>query len=1510
MPQSLRIGIDVGSTTVKLAAIDESGELVFGRYERHRSDVRAALAAILEEACRELGPRASEVSIAVTGSAGIGEAERLGLPFVQEVMACTEAVETLLPETDVAIELGGEDAKITYFGDQLEQRMNGSCAGGTGAFIDQMASLLATDPSGLDELASRAGTIYPIAARCGVFAKADVQPLVNEGARREDVAASVFQAVVNQTISGLACGRPIKGHVAFIGGPLHFLPQLRHRFAETLHLAEGDILVPGDGRLFVAIGAALQGALPQAGHGGESLHSFDLRRVAALAREGGAKSVESMRMRPLFADEAELADFRKRHSKAALPHLDPSLLEGPAFLGIDAGSTTTKVALTDREGRILGSFYAPNGGHLLSVLSRALGELYALLPPGAYIGKACATGYGESLVRAALGADEGEVETVTHCLAAERLLPGVEAVLDIGGQDMKFLRVKNGVISSVLLNEACSSGCGSFLETFASSMGSDAPSFAALALESRAPVDLGSRCTVFMNSRVKQAQKEGASPADIAAGLAYAVIRNALQKVIRLRNPADLGSKVVVQGGTFASDAVLRAFELIAEARPVRPAETGLMGAYGAALHAAARWKSGEVSSVIGASELGSFSYTTEPRRCPGCPNACLLTVSSFTGGPGSGSIHVTGNRCERGADLAAGKERSVRVPFRSMASVTAVGGGELHSDVPRSRSEGLTQVPNLYEWKYERLFRYESLPLDKAPRGRIGIPRVLNLYENYPFWFVLLTRLGFRVELSPRSSKAIYELGMDTIPSESVCYPAKLTHGHAVALARASTLAASAGRQGPSRPVFYPCVPRERRFVAGSNNRFNCPIVTSYPEVILNNVEAFRDGSVEYFDPFLPIAHDGRLAARIAEVFAGKGVTLAEARDAVAAARAEEEAFRAELRAKGEEALDWVERTGGHGIVLAGRPYHIDPEIHHGIPSIVTELGMAVISEDSIAHLAEVQRPLRVVDQWAYHSRLYAAATFVSRRDDLDLVQLVSFGCGLDAVTSDQVAEILEATGKIYTAIKIDEHANLGAARIRLRSLAAAIGEREAARVKARQAPAPKPRVLFTREMREKGYTILAPQMSPIHFSMVERAFKLSGYDLEIPVVSNEEATDAGLRAVHNDACYPTILVVGQLMSALRSGRYDLSRTAILITQTGGGCRATNYIAFIRKALADSELGNIPVISLNAAGLEGNPGFKLGPLILVRGLQAAIYGDALMRCLYRTRPYEAVPGSADTLAAELTERCAKALVRPTRRAFARTLREMVAAFDALPKRDIPRKPRIGVVGEILVKFHPEANGNIVELIETEGGEAVMPDLFDFFLYSAYNGIFRRSALEGGIMEEFRSRALIAILEAFRSPLVRAFSRDERIHAEFGAPQPIAELAAGVDGIVQLGNCTGEGWFLTAEMVELIRGGVDGIVCLQPFACLPNHVTGKGMLKELRRRFPRVPVSAIDFDPGASEVNQLNRIKLLMASARRRMGPSKDDAEARAAEEAFRPDGSDMRQGETGDEGDEETGSA
>jgi predicted CoA-substrate-specific enzyme activase len=1258
----------------------------------------------------------------------------------------------------------------------------------------------------------------------------------------------VFQAVVNQTISGLACGRPIRGKVAFLGGPLHFLPRLRERFELTLGLGAGDSVNPPESQLFVAAGAAL--------------FAFERGRIALsevisrLESDGPGEGTVP-RLKPLFADAGELARFRERHSGARCPRGDLSSYRGPCFLGIDAGSTTTKLAVCGASGELLHSFYMNNGGNPVALALEALREARALLPEGAWIARSCATGYGEAMLRAAFGVDDGEVETIAHCQAAQALAPGVSSVVDIGGQDMKYIRLRDGAVSTILLNEACSSGCGSFIETFAHSLGYSAEAFTALALESRQPVDLGSRCTVFMNSRVKQAQKEGATVADIAAGLAYSVIRNALQKVIKLRDPDELGQRPVAQGGTFSSDAILRAFELVAGREATRPDVAGLMGAYGAALLAKRAWKEGLESTLLSAEALERFEWKANHARCPGCANACPLTISVFESGGASRRL-VTGNRCER-----------------AEAFVPSLLSGDREAARGAAKAAGERASPDaidLYAWKLERVFAYRPRPASEARFGEVGIPRVLNMYENYPLWFTFFHELGFSVALSPRSSKAMYEKGMDTIPSESVCYPGKLAHGHARALV---------DRGIPF--VFYPCAPYEAKLVDGANNHFNCPIVTSYPEVLLNNVEEFRSGGILYRNPFVPLHDPAAFADRLVEElsdprYAERGIVPREREIRAAAAKAweEQERFRAEVRAKGEAALAEIERRGMHGIVLAGRPYHVDPEIHHGISELVVSLGMAALTEDSIAHLGTPPRPLRVVDQWTYHSRLYAAAAFVARRADLDLVQLNSFGCGLDAVTTDQVEEILEGSGRVYTCIKIDEQSNLGAARIRLRSLAAAIEERRASGIRPREGAAPAPRPLFTREMRA-SYTILAPQMSPIHFSILERAFRFSGYNLVVPEPETGPASganalfehpahaevDEGLRSVNNDACYPSILVTGQLLSALKSGRYPLDRVALLITQTGGGCRATNYIAFIRKAIKDAGFGHVPVISLSAGGLESNPGFRVTWPFLKRGLMGLVYGDVLMRALYRVRPYELAHGSADALASEWSGRCSASLERPSWSRFSSTVRAMVRAFDELPIAP-GRKPRVGVVGEILVKFHPTANNDIVDAIEAEGAEAVMPDLADFLFYSAYGNQFRRRYLGGSLKAHLASRFVIWALERFRSPARKAL----RASARFTPPESIYTLAKGVDGIVQLGNMTGEGWFLTAEMVELVHSGVDGIACVQPFACLPNHVTGKGMIKELRRRYPDVAVAAIDYDPGASEVNQANRLKLLLAAAK------------------------------------------
>ena len=1420
MKKLLHMGLDVGSTTVKLVVLDNNDKLLYSKYQRHYSDIRKTIYELVDEACAMFED--DDLTVTLTGSGGISVAQWLELPFEQEVVAAAGAIESIIPQTDVAIELGGEDAKITFFRGGIEQRMNGTCAGGTGAFIDQMASLLQTDAAGLNELAKGYRVIYPIAARCGVFAKTDIQPLLNEGAAKEDIAASVFQSVVNQTISGLACGRPIRGNVAFLGGPLYFLSELRKRFIETLGLSDEQVIFPENSQLFVAFGAAL------ASKQKKPVSSKTLRSRLPAINTVTVQEVE--RLRPLFRDEIELAEFKRRHSRHTVKRKDLASHHGPCYLGIDAGSTTTKLALADQEGTLMYYHYGSNQGSPLMSVIRELKKLYARIPEDAYIANSVVTGYGEGLVKAALHVDIGEIETIAHYKAAEHFLPGVEFILDIGGQDMKCMQVKNGVINNIMLNEACSSGCGSFIETFANSLNMSVEDFANEALLAKNPVDLGSRCTVFINSRVKQAQKEGATVGDISAGLSYSVIKNALMKVIKIRDPRQIGEKVIVQGGTFYNNAVLRSFELISGKEAVRPDIAGIMGAYGAALIACERSTKDSRSSIMGADELENFQTEVTMKRCGKCSNNCLLTINNFS----DGRRFVSGNRCERGED----------------------------SEVRK------TDIPNLFDYKYRLLNQYRPLDEKEAVRGVIGIPRVLNMYENYPFWHTFFTELKFRVVLSPRSSRKIYEAGIETMPSESVCYPAKLAHGHIMSLVNSGV-----------KNIFYPCIPFERKEDESANNCYNCPIVTSYSEVIKANMDVLEEKGINFINPFLPYYNRKRLAQRLFEELKGFGLTKGEIKAAVDKAWKEDERFKAAVRKKGEEVLAQLERTGVKGIVLAGRPYHLDPEINHGIPNLITELGMAVLTEDSVAHLGRGKaRPLRVVDQWMYHTRLYAAAAFVGTRDDLELVQLNSFGCGLDAVTTDQVQEILHAAGKIYTVLKIDEISNLGAARIRLRSLKAAIEERDRNGCRHSNNVYSFRKVPFTEEMR-KRHTILAPQMSPIHFQFIETAFREEGYNLEVLPSVDREAVEEGLRHVNNDACYPSILTTGQLMEALKSGRYDPDNTSVIITQTGGGCRATNYIGFIRKALKDAGFENVPVISLNVVGLESNPGFKITPGLVNKSLIALIYGDLLMRVLYRVRPYEKIKGSANMLYESWIERCKESVRSGKHSVFRRNIRQIVEDFDRLELVDI-KKPRVGLVGEILVKFHPTANNNVVDVIEKEGAEAVMPDLTDFFLYCAYGPTFRRKNLSASLFSVVATRLAIQVIELYRRYMKKVLAKSNR----FDPPSNIYELARKASKVLSLGNCTGEGWFLTAEMIELIEQGAGNIVCMQPFACLPNHVTGKGMIKALKKRYPDANIVAVDYDPGASEVNQLNRIKLMLAAAFRSLdeetkqkGPDQDN---------------------------------
>lgn len=1416
--QGISIGLDIGSTTVKAVAVDAGGVVVFSRYERHFSEARAKAAALLQavrEALFEQTAYAAQgdqsaknalsvntCRISLTGSGALALAEELHIPFIQEVMASNLAIQTKVPDADVVIELGGEDAKLTYLTGGVDLRMNETCAGGTGAFIDQMAAFIRTDAAGLDALALRHTNIYPIASRCGVFAKTDILPLINDGASREDIAASIMQAVVNQTVSGLARGRPIRGKVVLLGGPLTFLTSLRERFAASLTEATTTIL-PEYAHYFVAYGAALHAntateptvSLPAI------IEALNVRVDAGTQRT----------LPPLFQSAADRDDFCSRHRQGQVSLQTLETASGEAWLGFDSGSTTIKAVLLDAEGRILFQHYGANNGAPLTAARGILAELYARKSDDLVIRAACATGYGSALLTAALGVDNDEVETVAHYKAAIYFEPRVSFILDIGGQDIKCMQIRDGAISCIQLNEACSAGCGSFIENFAQSLFMTLDAFVAAALEARNPSDLGTRCTVFMNSKVKQVQKEGATVGDIAAGLCYSVIRNACYKVMKLANVEELGEFVVAQGGAFANDALLRALELELGHPVVRPAISGLMGAFGAALIARERGPAGEASTLITPQELAQFSVKTSTTRCSRCANRCLLTVSTFK----DRKRFVSGNRCERGAD-------STR-----------------------------QQHPNLYAYKYERLFEYYHplLPED-APRGVIGLPRALNIFENYPLWFTLFTRLGFRVELSAPSSKELFYNGQETIPSQTVCYPAKLAHGHLFDLIAKGV-----------KHIFFPCILYEQKDFASQDGTFNCPVVAGYPELLANNLEALKDNHIDFIHAFLPLDEE-RLPQRLRAVPLFSSIPIEEIQKAVQAAFAEMGAYHADMRAAGEVLLTQLKTSGMPALVLAGHPYHVDPEVNHGLAELVNACGMAVFTEDSVAHLMPNPGPLRVVDQWTYHSRLYRAGAFVAGTGNIAVLQVISFGCGLDAVTAEQLEDIVSRSGGLYAQIKIDEGGNLGPARIRIRSLLAAMRERMADR-QCRPHGAEPPVPQFIEAMRET-HTILIPQMSPIHFRFVETVFASGGYKSALLPTVDKEAIDLGLRYVNNDVCFPAIVVIGQLLQAIKHGAYDPQRVALTIAQTGGGCRATNYIALLRKALHNCGLGHVPIVGFSTNISHEAPGFRLSGKMFRRIIMACHYGDALMRMLHRVRPYEAEPGSAERLVEHWIAKAQENIASGNVVRFEINMLAMIREFDRLPLNTESRRPRVGLVGEILLKYHPEANNNAVLTVEKEGGEAVSTDIGDFVLYTLYDHVFNFKQLAGSKSACVGALTTIAFLECTRLGMRLGFGLSRR----FTAPVRFSVLREKVKNLISLGHQTGEGWLLTAEMVKMLESGVDNILCMQPFGCLPNHITGKGLIKELKRRYAKANIIAVDYDAGASEVNQTNRIKLMMAVAR------------------------------------------
>ncbi len=1410
--KTLNIGLDVGSTTVKVVVMDNKNNVLYKDYQRHFSDTKKTIKELLNKVVDDYG-KDSKFTMTFTGSGAIALAKFLDVNFVQEVIACKNAIKEYAPATDVAIELGGEDAKIIYFDQTIEQRMNGSCAGGTGAFLDQMAVLLNTTTEGLNELAKDGKTIYPIASRCGVFAKTDIQPLLNEGAKREDVALSIMQAVVNQTISGLACGKPIKGNVIFLGGPLNYLSMLKVRFIETLGLKEEEVITPEDARVFVCIGAVLDKEKKK------TITIDELKEI--IKKLNKFKETESNNLDALFKDEKDYQKFKKRHAKSSVSKRDLDSYTGDVFVGIDAGSTTAKVVAIDIDGNLLYENYRSNKGTPVDTVKDMLLDLYSKLPEKTVIRSSGSTGYGELLIKTAFNLDISEIETMAHYEAANYFLPGVESIIDIGGQDMKYIKIKDGAVDSIMLNEACSSGCGSFIETLAKSLNMSVSEFVDLAVKAKNPIDLGSRCTVFMNSKIKQTQKEGRPLGDIFAGLSYSVIRNAIQKVMKIRDVSTLGNKIVVQGGTFLNDAVLRAFEHITGKEVVRPDIAGLMGAYGVALIALDNFKQYEDqdvrSSILSPEEINNMKVKTFHSRCQICENHCSLTINMF-----DKKKFISGNRCERGS----------------------------------GNNGSNSHLPNMYAWKYDRIFNYEPLKEEEAKRGTIGIPRVLNMYEDYPLWFTMLTKLGFRVVISDHSNRRIYEKGIESMPSESVCYPAKLVHGHIMNLIDKDI-----------KTIFYPCIMYENKEFENSDNSYNCPIVQSYSEAIKLNVETLEEKNIKFINPFLPM-DEKALYKRIKELpeFKEYNFKSSELKAAIHAGFVEQKKFKDEVRAKGEEFLKYINDNNEKAIVLAGRPYHLDKEVNHGIDTMINSLGLAVLTEDSICHLNKLKTRLRVVDQWAYHSRVYRAADLVSQYPNIELVQLNSFGCGLDAIITDQTEEILKKNNKLFTTIKIDEINNLGAAKIRIRSLIASMNKRIESDNK--YEPYIYNKNYFKQS--DKKHTLLFPDMAPYHMAYFESVLNSEGYNAVYLRESNDDTVETGLKYVNNDACYPAIIVIGQLIHALKSGKYDLDNTSVIISQTGGGCRATNYIGLIRKGLRDAGLEKVSILSFNMSGLEKEQAFKITLPFANKALQAVVYGDLLMKLLHATRPYEKKKGSAQKLYEKWEKITLESVKNGHRKEFNSNIKNIIKEFNEIEIVD-KNIPKVGIVGEILIKYHKFGNDNLIAKLEAEGAEVVSPDLMGFVKYCAYNGVIKAKLLKTGSITPFLYKKALDFINTYENTV-----RKELKGTRFRQPADIYKLADNVNGILSTGNQTGEGWFLTGEMVELINEGVPNIVCVQPFACLPNHIVGKAVIKKIRKLYPDSNIVAIDYDPGASHTNQVNRIKLMLTVARENLGEEND----------------------------------
>jgi len=1411
-----RMGIDVGSTTAKVVILNPQDDVVFSAYRRHNTETVVTLQDILRGALRSLGN--VKANLLVTGSAGLGVSEKFDIPFIQEVVASAEVVRQLYPEVKTLIDIGGEDAKMIFFSaDSVPDiRMNGACAGGTGAFMDEMATLLNIPVSELNNLAEKHTRVYPMASRCGVFAKTDVQNLLAREIAREDIAASIFQAVVLQTLATLARGHQPSPKVLFSGGPLTFLPALKESFMNVLRIDQDSVLEADHTELLPAIGAALAD--------GTDKRAFTLTQLTDLFGTVRQRDAGQHRLSPLFEDASEFERWEQARTQHRIGRIDVGQVDGnDCFLGVDSGSTTTKLVLIDEQGKILFDHYCNNDGNSIRAVQEGLERLRQLFancdsPPR--IVRSVVTGYGEDLVRTAFGFDEGVVETLAHFRAARAFDPEVSFILDIGGQDMKAIFVRDGHIQNIEINEACSSGCGSFIESFARSMGYGVSDFAQRACTSEAPCDLGTRCTVFMNSKVKQALREGAEVSDISAGLAYSVIKNAINKVLKITDTSVLGDHVVVQGGTFKNPAIHKAMERLLRKRVICPDIAELMGAYGAALTARDTYKGAEQveSRFVGLERLETVAdYKKQAIRCWGCENKCVVTKLVFQ----SGNVFYTGNRCEK-----------------------------KFTNSGKKREKG-TNLPAL---KYQLLFDRETSPTS-TPALTLGVPRALNMYENYPFWNTLLVESGIRVRLSDPSSNDLYQRGVGTVMSENICFPAKMVHGHIYNLIEA----------GVDR-IFYPMVFYEECEFADSANCYNCPIVSGYPDVIRSAIHPEGKFGIPLDTPTITFNDRGLLRQACHQYLASLGVGARTFRRSFARAIEAQRECKEKVRAIAADILDRAKADGRPVVVLMGRPYHLDPMIHHKIPEILADFGVDVITEDSVPlEPGQTLNNKHILTQWEYLNRNYHAARWAGQHD-VEVVQLNSFACGPDAYSLDEVKSILGAYGKGHTVIRIDEIESTGSAKLRLRSMIEAMKENE--KLGERTYTPRKTVKLYEATDRQK--MVLVPYFARFCAPTVAGPLLDLEYRIETLPPPDRESVEIGLKYANNEICYPGIIVIGDLIKALQSGKYELADVAAGSWQTGGQCRASSILSVLKKALIAAGFEDIPVVALTTdKSLHEQPGFDLDyKRYVYKALMGCVYSDAISDMYHATAVRELRKGEALELANKHLAPLENGTLPLNRTSVLETLEEVVADFNRVETKDRDY-PKVGILGEIYVKYNSFANNRVAQWLMDQEIEVVVPPLLEFF-----SGWFVSAGVQ--IRSNLKRLNALWLLAVGTRRYVQGFLDDVAVvMKEFRYYRPhhtIQDIAQKAREIVTLTHQYGEGWLIAGEIGEFVRSGVQNVLCLQPFGCIANQVVVKGVAGRLKEKYPRLNLLCLDLDAGTSEVNFLNRLHFFISHAKQASG--------------------------------------